>query len=190
MPVRTQPHSNPGREDRKTSSSNHPGWMALRKWRSRTVLAFCVLGTRPPPPPILAPAFLSPLSVYVGSLCSNFLLPPHYEIPIFSSYWRRQRRSFGKFAYSVFVQVVLLLLSFKNEKKMRNEIKTHINPSGIPFGSHLLLSFVYLLSANFQSRWQYFRTNQLEPVSPARFTGALTLPAAFQLPRPFQFPDC
>lgn len=61
-------------------------------------------------------------------------------------------------------------------KKIRNEIKTHINPGGVPFAFHLLLSFVYHLSANFQSRWQYFRTNQLEPVSPDRLIGAPTLP--------------
>lgn len=56
---------------------------------------------------------------------------------------------------------------------MRNEIKTHINPSVIPFAFHSLQFFVYHLSANFQSIWQYSHRNQLEPVSQNRLTDAL-----------------
>lgn len=56
---------------------------------------------------------------------------------------------------------------------MRNEIKTHINLDVIPFAFRSLLFFVYHLSANFQSIWQYSHRNQLEPVSQNRLTDAL-----------------
>ena len=56
---------------------------------------------------------------------------------------------------------------------MRNEIKTHFNPDIIPSAFHSLLFFVYHLSPNFQSMWQYSHQNQLKPVSQNRLIDAL-----------------
>lgn len=56
---------------------------------------------------------------------------------------------------------------------MRNEIKTHFNPDIIPSAFHSLLFFVYHLSPNFQSMWQYSHQNQLKPVSQNKLTDAL-----------------
>ena len=56
---------------------------------------------------------------------------------------------------------------------MRNEIKTHFNPDIIPSAFYSLLFFVYHLSPNFQSMWQYSHQNQLKPVSQNKLTDAL-----------------